>query len=145
MIFADLSYGPDVTVEHVHPAFSPLPVQVAEGVVGGEPVEVTATDADSADAILYPDEPEGATVTLYPGDIVTIDHEYAEHAYLQPLDVVAKKATVEDIKADLTERGIDFDPKAKKADLEALLAPHLPVITDDGINGGQAASNPEGA
>lgn len=32
-----------------------------------------------------------------------------------------KKLTVAELRAALTERGIDFDPAAKKADLQALL------------------------
>lgn len=65
------------------------------------------------------DDPDGATVTLYPGDTITTPSEYP-HAHLWPVE--AARVTVQDLKAELTARGIEYDPKAKKADLEALLA-----------------------
>jgi len=79
--------------------------------------------------------PDGATVTLYPGDEITIPGTY-EHAYLEPFatgGTVAKKLTVDEIKAALTARGVDFDQKARKAALETLLAaqPDVPTIVSN--------------
>jgi hypothetical protein len=92
--------------------------------------DVVASHSDPT----WPDhDPEGSTVTLYPGDTLELAHEYPEHAYLQPLDAKATKLTLADIKAELTAREIEHDPKGKKADLEALLAEHLPTITSEGI------------
>lgn len=34
-------------------------------------------------------------------------------------------ATVKDLKAQLDELGVEYSPSAKKAELEALLAPHI--------------------
>lgn len=88
MIFANLSYGPDVQI-------------------------VRASDKT-------PEEPEGATVTLYPGDVITVPDGYPEHAWLTEADS-GKTLTVAQLRDELTARGVPFDPKAKKSDLEQLL------------------------
>jgi len=136
MIFADLSYGPGVTVEHEHPAFAPLPVQVGEFKADSDgAVSVSISNEGDGPLVLYPLEPEGATVTLYPGDTLTIDRDYPEHAYLQPVGgeiVLGKKLTIAEIRDALTARGVEFPADAKKAALEKLLAsqPDIPTIED---------------
>jgi hypothetical protein len=74
LIFSDLSYGPDVTVEHA-------------AVAGDE----------------LPDGPvEGATVVLYPGDILTVPTEI-EHAWLTIVPEVAPETPAQIKKREAAE------------------------------------------
>lgn len=51
------------------------------------------------------------------------DFRESEHELFEPLNSDgAKVMTIGEMREELTARGIDFDPKAKKAELVALLA-----------------------
>ena len=64
-----------------------------------------------------------ATEVLVDGDFEGIEQAYADVgikvSFAGQDDLLAK--TTDELKAILTEKGVEFDPKAKKADLLALL------------------------
>jgi hypothetical protein len=77
----------------------------------------------------------GTTTHLYLGDVLHLNGE-TEHAWLEPLGDTSKALTVDELRAALTDAGIEFDPTLRKGELRDLLAAHeagelAPIETDE--------------